>query len=103
MKNEEVITYGAMFLRGFCMCMPFMLVDFLAVSVFESVGMGKTALVFAILRKIVFEIPAIVILNKIFRASGITYAGFVSEFILSIFAVILLRRIANEFERRAEK
>ena len=103
MKNEEVITYGAMFLRGFCMCMPFMLVDFLAVSVFESVGMGKTALVFAILRKIVFEIPAIVILNKIFQASGITYAGFVSEFILSIFAVILLRRIADGFERRNEK
>lgn len=103
MKNEEVITYGAMFLRGFCMCMPFMLVDFLAVSVFESVGMGKTALVFAILRKIVFEIPAIVILNKIFQASGITYAGFVSEFILSIIAVILLRRIANGFERREEK
>lgn len=85
------------------MCMPFMLVDFLAVSVFESVGMGKTALVFAILRKIVFEIPAIVILNKIFQASGITYAGFVSEFILSIIAVILLRRIANGFERREEK
>ena len=103
MKNEEVITYGAMFLRGFCTCMPFMLVDFLAVSVFQSVGMGKTALVFAILRKIVFEIPAIVILNKIFQASGITYAGFVSEFILSIIAVILLRRIANGFERREEK
>lgn len=103
MKNEEVITYGAMFLRGFCMCMPFMLIDFLAVSVFESVGMGKTALIFAILRKIVFEIPAIVILNKIFQTSGITYAGFVSEFILSIIAVILLRRIANGFERREEK
>ena len=103
MKNEEVITYGAMFLRGFCTCMPFMLVDFLAVSVFQSVGMGKTALVFAILRKIVFEIPAIMILNKIFQASGITYAGFVSEFILSIFAVILLRRIADGFERRNEK
>ena len=85
------------------MCMPFMLVDFLAVSVFESVGMGKTALVFAILRKIVFEIPAIVILNKIFQTSGITYAGFVSEFILSIIAVILLRRIADGFERREEK
>ena len=72
-------------------------------SVFESVGMGKTALVFAILRKIVFEIPAIVILNKIFQTSGITYAGFVSEFILSIIAVILLRRIADGFERREEK
>lgn len=98
MKNEEVIAYGAMFLRGFSLCMPFMLVDFLAVGVFQSVGMGKTSLIFAILRKIVFEIPAILILNKLFHAAGITYAGFVSEFILAICSVHLLKRIVNNFE-----
>lgn len=98
MKNEEVIAYGAMFLRGFSLCMPFMLVDFLAVGVFQSVGMGKTSLIFAILRKIVFEIPAILILNKLFHAAGITYAGFVSEFILAICSVYLLKRIVNNFE-----
>lgn len=72
-------------------------------SVYLKVLEWENSTCFAILRKIVFEIPAIVILNKIFQASGITYAGFVSEFILSIFAVILLRRIADGFERRNEK
>ena len=103
MKNEEVIAYGTIFLRGFCLCMPFMVIDFLAVGVFQSVGMGKTSLLFAILRKIILEIPAIILLNKLFQAAGITYAGSIAEFILSICAVILLRRIVKSFDvRQAE-
>ena len=100
MKNEEVIAYGTIFLRGFCLCMPFMVIDFLAVGVFQSVGMGKTSLLFAILRKIILEIPAIILLNKLFQAAGITYAGSIAEFILSICAVILLRRIVKSFDAR---
>ena len=100
MKNEEVIAYGTIFLRGFCLCMPFMVIDFLAVGVFQSVGMGKTSLLFAILRKIILEIPAIILLNKLFHAAGITYAGSIAEFILSICAVILLRRIVKSFDAR---
>ena len=100
MKNEEVIAYGTIFLRGFCLCMPFMVIDFLAVGVFQSVGMGKTSLLFAILRKIILEIPAIILLNKLFQAAGITYAGSIAEFILSICAVILLRRIVKNFDVR---
>ena len=100
MKNEEVIAYGTIFLRGFCLCMPFMVIDFLAVGVFQSVGMGKTSLLFAILRKIILEIPAIILLNKLFHAAGITYAGSIAEFILSICAIILLRRIVKSFDAR---
>lgn len=100
MKNEEVIAYGTIFLRGFCLCMPFMVIDFLAVGVFQSVGMGKTSLLFAILRKIILEIPAIILLNKLFQAAGITYAGSIAEFILSICAVILLRRIVKNFDAK---
>ena len=77
--------------------MPFMLVDFLAVGVFQSIGMGKKSLLFAILRKIVLEIPAMVLLNLLFQESGITYAGFISEMILSVYGGILLVRIMKDF------
>lgn len=60
-KSREVVAYGKLFLRGFSLSMPFMLLDFLAVSVFQSIGMGKKSLLFAVLRKIIFEIPAIVL------------------------------------------
>lgn len=100
-KNEDIIFYGTLFLRGFSASMPFLLIDFLAVSVFQSIGMGKTSLVFAILRKIVLEIPSIFVLNTLFHASGITYAGFIAEVVLSIYGIILLKRIVADCRARS--
>lgn len=93
MKNEAIIGYGARFLRGFCLCLPFLCMDFLAVGVFQAVGMGRAALAFAILRKIVLEIPALYMLNFLFPLYGLPYAQFTAEFVLAIAATIMLARI----------
>lgn len=96
MDNPEIIAYGASFLRGMSLSMAFMCVDFMAVGVFQALGMGKNALVFAILRKIVLEIPLLIILNAIFPLYGLPYAQPVAEFILSIAAVVMLMRIFRQ-------
>ena len=96
MDNPEIVTYGASFLRGMSLSMAFMCVDFMAVGVFQALGMGKNALVFAILRKIVLEIPLLIILNAIFPLYGLPYAQPVAEFILSIVAVVMLMRIFRQ-------
>lgn len=96
MDNPEIVTYGASFLRGMSLSMVFMCVDFMAVGVFQALGMGKNALVFAILRKIVLEIPLLIILNAIFPLYGLPYAQPVAEFILSIAAVVMLMRIFRQ-------
>ena len=93
MKNESIISYGTSFLRGFCLCLPFLCMDFIAVGVFQAVGHGRSALAFAILRKILLEIPALYVLNILFPLYGLPYAQFVAEFVLSIAAVVMLRRI----------
>lgn len=97
--KPEVIAYGEMFLRGSSVGIPFLLLDFTAVGVFMSVGLGKHSLIFAILRKIVFEIPAIIILNKIFGAAGITYSMFVAELILAAAGLYILRKIIRDFDK----
>ena len=56
MDNPEIVAYGTRFLRGFCLGLPFLCMDFLAVGVFQAVGLGKNAFIFAILRKVVLEI-----------------------------------------------
>ena len=96
MDNLEIVTYGASFLRGMSLSMVFMCVDFMAVGVVQALGMGKNALVFAILRKIVLEIPLLIILNAIFPLYGLPYAQPVAEFILSIVAVVMLMRIFRQ-------
>lgn len=93
MDNEIIVAYGSHFLRGMCLQLPFMCVDFLAVGVFQSTGMGNKALIFAVLRKIVFEIPALFLLNRFFPLYGLPYAQVTSEFLLSIIAAMVLIRL----------
>ena len=99
MDNQIIIDYGSRFLHGFCLGLPFLCVDFLAVGVFQAVGMGREALVFAILRKVLLEIPALCILNWLFPLYGLAYAQFVAEVILSAAAVIVLARLFSRLSR----
>ena len=93
MKNSAIVSYGAAFLHGLCLSLTFLCIDFLAVGVFQACGMGKKAFIFALLRKIVLEIPALVLLNKIFPLYGLAYAQFITEVVLSIAAAVTLQKI----------
>lgn len=97
MRNSEIIAYGTAFLRGFCLGLIFLCVDFLAVGVFQALGFGKYALLFAIMRKIVLEIPALFLLNHFFPLYGLAYAQFTAEFVLSICAVFMLKHIFRKY------
>ena len=93
MQNENIIAYGTSFLHGFCLGLPFLCMDFIAVAVFQACGFGRKSLFFAIMRKVVLEIPALFILNKLFPLYGLAYAQFSAELVLSIIAVIVLVRL----------
>ena len=93
MKDPAIVAYGTRFLRGFCVGLPFFCMDFLAVGVFQAVGNGRAALVFAILRKIVLEIPAIYVLNYFFPLYGLAYSQCVAEVVLGAAAVVVLMRM----------
>ncbi len=99
MKNETIIGYGTRLLRGMCLSLPFLCIDFQAVGVFQATGMGKKALVFAVMRKIILEIPALYILNWLMPLYGLAYAQFTAELILAIAAVIVLLRMFRAMER----
>ncbi|MBS6642835.1 MAG: MATE family efflux transporter [Clostridiaceae bacterium] len=99
MNNEMIIAYGTRFLRGFCLGIPFLCMDFIAVGVFQAVGMGKAALTFAILRKILLEIPALYVLNFLFPLYGLAYAQLTAEFVLSVAAVWMLARIFGRMKK----
>ncbi|MDO4169727.1 MAG: MATE family efflux transporter [Lachnospiraceae bacterium] len=100
MKNKQIIDYGSRFLHGMCLSLPFLCTDFLAVGVFQACGMGKESLTFAILRKIVLEIPALFLLNALFPLYGLAYAQTCAEVVLAIAAVIVLLRMFRKLERK---
>lgn len=96
MDNALVIEYGSAFLRTLCYATPFFSLDFLAVGVFQACGFGKYAFYFAIARKVILEIPAIFILDKLYPMYGIPYSQVISEIVLSVAAVILIRKIVKD-------
>lgn len=100
MNNDSIIVYGSRFLHGLCLSLPFLCMDFLAVGVFQACGMGRNALMFAILRKIILEIPALYILNRLFPLYGLAYAQFTAEIVLAAAAVMVLLRFFRQQEHR---
>lgn len=96
MSNELIVEYGGAFMRGAAIAMPFLFIDFLAVGIFQACGMGGRSLIFAVLRKVILEIPAMIILNRLFPMYGLAYAQLVAEFVLAVAAFIILERIMKE-------
>lgn len=103
MKNEAIVAYGTRFLRGMCLALPFLCMDFLAVGVFQACGLGRKALVFALLRKIVLEIPALYLLNALWPLYGLAYAQTTAEVALAAAAVAVLSRLFRGLEGRQRK
>ena len=98
-ENTNVIDLGSAFLRGLCLALPFMAIDFLGVGMYQACGMGKKSLVFAIMRKIVLEIPALFVLNALFPMYGLAYAQPFAEFILAFAATIVIIKIFKGLEK----
>lgn len=64
--------------------------------------MGKASLVFAVLKKIAFEIPVLYVLDKLFPLYGLGYAQLVAEFILSIIAAVVLVRMFQRIQKPSQ-
>ena len=98
MKNEAVVAYGTRFMRCMCLAQPLLCMDFLAVGVFQACGLGRYALVFAILRKLVLEIPALYLWNRVWPLYGLACAQPTAEVVLAIAAVAILIRLFRRME-----
>ena len=96
MDNPEIIAYGTAFLRVMCLGTVFLCMDFMGVGVFQSLGMGRTALVFALLRKVALEIPLLFLLNHFVPLFGLPWAQVITEMCLASAAMVMLIRIFNQ-------
>lgn len=93
---DSIVSHGKILLRAMSIGIPFLAIDFMVVAVFQATGKGKYSLIFAIMRKIVLEIPAIIILNKIYPLYGMGYSQPFAELVLAVAAVFMLKKIFKE-------
>lgn len=91
-KDSQTVAYGSRFLRGFCLAQPVLALDFMCIGTFQAVGMGKESFVFAILRKVIFEIPLLFALNAMFPLYGLPYAQAIAELMMTLIAIPVMIR-----------
>lgn len=99
MDSEEIIAYGTRFLRIMSLGLVFLCVDFMAVGVFQSLGKGQYAFTFAILRKVILEIPLLFLLNWVYPLYGLPFAQLISEIIMFVLSIIFLRKECKECKK----
>lgn len=90
MDNDVIVAIGSRILQGFCLTLVFIAVDFITVGIFQACGKGSISLLFAVMRKLVFEIPFIMIFNKAVPLYGLAYSQTFAEILMSIIATITL-------------
>ena len=55
----------------------------------------------ALLRKVVLQIPLLILLNRFFPPYGIAYAELIAELFLAVVALITLRKIFRQLDRKS--
>ena len=101
-ENDAVINFGNIFFRAMICAAPFLVTDFLVVGVCQAIGRGKISLAFAIFRKLVLEIPSIVVLNLIFAENGIAFGALIAELVMSVVGFFTLLHIVRKFKKETE-
>lgn len=97
-EDSQVVSYGRVMLRYASPTVLFLTMDFIAVGVFQALGMGRKSLYFAIMRKVILEIPALFLWNSIIPMYGLALAQPTAELVLSVIAVITLKKIFASFD-----
>lgn len=98
-KNEFVISAGALFLRISAITLVLMAGDYVCVGVYQACGNGKCALITALSRKAI-EIPAMLLLNMIIPPFGMAFGEPVAELVIGVVLYVSVRRYFNSLAEK---
>lgn len=90
------VAYAALFLRIRCVASPVQMTNYHASYCMQAMGNGKATLLHAFVRELVFYIPLMFLLDKLFGEVGLASALPVGEGLGAAFALYLLHRIVNQ-------
>ena len=85
------IAFGIVFLRIRCMASPFQFLNYHSSFCMQAMGNGAGTFIHAVIRELVFYIPFMYLLNRLFGISGLVSAIIAGEGCGALFALILLK------------
>lgn len=89
-KDTEFILFGSHALRVFLLMLPIIGFQIISSNYFQATGKPKQAMVLTLSRQVLFLVPALLILPRIFGLEGVFWAGPTSDFFASIVTGVCL-------------
>ena len=94
----QTLAHAAFFLRIRCIASPLQMTNYHSSYCMQAMGAGKSTLIHAVVRELVFYIPFQFILDRLFGITGLAFSLIAGEGLGALFALWLLGRTL----RRAE-
>ncbi len=95
-KSQEAaittLAYAALFLRIRCIASPMQFINYSSSFSMQAIGDGKSTMLHAVVRELVFYIPFMFILDRLFGEVGLASALVAGEGCGAIFAMYLLKK-----------
>jgi Na+-driven multidrug efflux pump len=94
--DADTVLYGTQFLRARCFATPLMFLCFSMVHFTQAIGRGKESFWLAVIRQIVFNIPLLFILSKLFGMAGVVWTQAIADLFTVIVSYIIYARIRRQ-------
>ena len=88
----ETIAFATLFLRIRCLASPFQFLNYHTSYSMQAMGNGRATVIHAMVRELVFYIPFMFILNRLFGEVGLASSLVAGEFCGAIFALWMLQK-----------
>lgn len=98
----RTVGYAAAFLRVRCLASPVQFLNYHTSFCMQAMGNGRGTLLHAFVRELVFYIPLMFLLDRLFGEMGLAAAMPAGEALGALFAVYLLRRTVKRATQKEE-
>ncbi|MBQ7777345.1 MAG: MATE family efflux transporter [Oscillibacter sp.] len=92
-KDAQTVEYAAMFIRIHSSALPFSAIAFLMVGYFQAVGESRCATVLSSVRKGVFDVPLMFLMNVLVPLYGPVMCQPIMDLVTTICAAVMYRQV----------
>ena len=105
-KDEGVISIGAMLLKARSFYIPFMAIGFVIINYIQAINHGKESFLLTVSRHLVLSIPLMLILNFTLGLSALSWSQLIADIaqaIISILAFVIVRKRIDKTKEEKNK
>jgi Na+-driven multidrug efflux pump len=95
-RDVETVRLGTQFLRARCIATPLMFLCFSMVHFVQAIGRGRASFLLAVVRQLVFNIPLLFLMNRLFGMTGIVWTQALADLCTVIVSYAVYARIRRK-------